>query len=401
MPGPMEGVRVIELGVWVAGPAAGCILADWGADVVKLEPPGVGDPARTFSKMMGADLPFNPPFEMDNRNKRSLGLDLTTPEGRALADELLAEADVFVTNLRRAALARLGLDPETLCERFPRLIYGEITGYGREGPDADRAAYDIAAFWARSGIAGSLTQPGSHPPFQRGGMGDHNTGLAAAGAISAALFSRERSGSGQLISTSLLREGMYTMSFDMASTLRFGVDVQVADRKKMLNPCINNYQDSQGRWFWIVGLEADRHWPPLARVVGHPEWIDEPRFKEPAGRQAHAEELISMLDEIFATRTVAEWTPLFDAEPDMFWAPVQTIAEVIQDEQAHAAGGFVEVPDGEGTTILPATPVDFHGTPIAHRNMAPERGADSEAVLLELGRTAEQIEALREKGVLG
>ena len=401
MPGPMEGVRVIELGVWIAGPAAGCILADWGADVVKIEPPGIGDPARTFSKMMGADLPFNPPFEMDNRNKRSLGLDLRTPEGRELADELLAGADVFVTNLRRAALARLGLDPETLCERFPRLIYGEITGYGREGPDADRAAYDIAAFWARSGIASSLTQPGSHPPFQRGGMGDHNTGLAAAGAISAALFKRERTGSGQLISTSLLREGMYTMSFDMAATLRFGVDVQVADRKKMFNPCINNYQDSEGRWFWIVGLEADRHWPPLARVAGHPEWMEDPRFKEPADRQANAEELICMLDEIFATRSVAEWTPIFDAEPDMFWAPVQTIAEVIQDEQAHAAGGFVEVPDGEGTTILPATPVDFHGTPIAHRNMAPERGADSEAILSEMGRTPDQIEALREKGVLG
>ena len=189
MPGPMEGVRVIELGVWVAGPAAGCILADWGADVVKLEPPGIGDPARTFSKMMGADLPFNPPFEMDNRNKRSLGLDLATPDGRALADELLAEADVFLTNIRPAALARLGLDPERLGERFPRLVYGEITGYGREGQDADRAAYDIAAFWARSGVAASLTQPGGQPPFQRGGMGDHNTGLAAAGAISGASFS--------------------------------------------------------------------------------------------------------------------------------------------------------------------------------------------------------------------
>jgi len=401
MPGPMEGVRVIELGVWVAGPAAGCILADWGADVVKLEPPGIGDPARTFSKMMGADLPFNPPFEMDNRNKRSLGLDLATPDGRALADELLAEADVFLTNIRPAALARLGLDPERLGERFPRLVYGEITGYGREGQDADRAAYDIAAFWARSGVAASLTQPGGQPPFQRGGMGDHNTGLAAAGAISAALFARERTGKGQLVSTSLLREGMYTMSFDMVSTLRFGVDVQVADRKRMGNPCINSYQDADGKWFWIVGLEADRHWPPLARIVGHPEWIEDERFKEPQGRAANAEALIALLDEIFATRSLEEWKPIFEAEPNMFWAPVQTIAEVIQDDQAHAAGGFVEVPDGEGTTILPATPVDFHGTPIVHRNMAPERGADSEAVLLELGRTPEQIEALREKGVLG
>ena len=196
MPGPMDGVRVIELGVWVAGPAAGGILADWGADVVKIEPPGLGDPARSFTKMLGGDLPFNPPFEMDNRNKRSLCLDLTTDEGREVADALLSEADVFLTNIRPAALARLGLDPESLCERFPRLVYGEITGYGREGEDADRAAYDIAAFWARSGVAASLTQPGGQPPFQRGGMGDHNTGLAAAGAISAALFARGAHGPG-------------------------------------------------------------------------------------------------------------------------------------------------------------------------------------------------------------
>ena len=401
MSGPMEGVRVIELGVWVAGPAAGGILADWGADVVKIEPPGLGDPARSFSKMLGSDLPFNPPFEMDNRNKRSLCLDLATDDGREVADALLAEADVFVTNIRPAALARLGLDPERLCARFPRLVYGEITGYGREGKDADRAAYDIAAFWARSGIAASLTQPGGEPPFQRGGMGDHNTGLAAAGAISAALFARERTGKGQLVSTSLLREGMYTMSFDIATTLRYGANVQVADRKRMGNPCINSYQDADGRWFWIVGLEADRHWPPLARIVGHPEWVDDERFKEPMGRAANAEELIALLDEVFATRSLEEWKPIFEAEPDMFWAPVQTIAEVIQDEQAHAAGGFVEIPDEEGTTILPATPADFHGTPIAHRNMAPEHGADSEAVLSELGRSAEQIKKLRDKGILG
>ena len=190
MPGPMEGLKVVELGVWVAGPAAGLILADWGADVVKIEPPGIGDPSRTFSKMLGGDLPFNPPFEMDNRSKRSIVIDLAQREGLELAHELLEDADVFVTNVRMAALARLGLDPDTLAERYPRLVYAAITGYGMQGPDADRAAYDIAAFWARSGVAGMLTSPGQPPPFQRGGMGDHGTGLVAAAAISAALYSR-------------------------------------------------------------------------------------------------------------------------------------------------------------------------------------------------------------------
>src|SRR4029450_9295199 len=173
MPGPMAGVRVVEIGVWVAGPAAGGVLADWGADVGKIEPPGIGDPARTFARMLGADLPFNPIFENDNRSKRSIVLDLAQPAARAIANELIAEAEVFVTNVGLAALGRLGLDHGTLLARHPRLVYGAITGYGFEGPDADKAAYDIAGYWARSGVAGLLTAPGNHPAFQRGGMGEH------------------------------------------------------------------------------------------------------------------------------------------------------------------------------------------------------------------------------------
>jgi crotonobetainyl-CoA:carnitine CoA-transferase CaiB-like acyl-CoA transferase len=397
----MSGVKVVEMGVWVAGPAAGGILADWGADVIKIEPPGVGDPSRLFQTMFGADLPFNPIFEMDNRNKRSIVLDLSRPEGIAVALELIDDADVFVTNVRRAGLARLGLDPESLLARNERLVYASITGYGLEGPEADRAAYDIAAFWARSGIAASLMQPGAAPPFQRGGMGDHNTGLAAAGAISAALFAREKTGKGQLVATSLLREGMYTMSFDMSMLMRFGIPVAVGNRKTMGNPAINNYRDSEGKWFWLVGLEGERHWPPLARAVGHPEWLDDPRFAEPAARAANAEELIAMLDAIFATKTREEWGAVFDAAEDLWWAPVQTLDEVLADPQAHAAGGFVEVPDGVGTTLLPATPVDFHGTPIEHRRMAPGHGEQGEEVLRALGRSDEEIARLREQGVLG
>lgn len=401
MAGPLDGVKVVELGVWVAGPAAGCILADWGADVVKIEPPGVGDPSRLFQSMFGVDLPFNPIFENDNRNKRSIVLDLRSEAGVAVAHELLDEADVFVTNVRPAGLTRLGLDPDTLLARNERLVYGSITGYGLEGPEAERAAYDIAAFWARSGIAASLMADGATPPFQRGGMGDHNTGLAAAGAISAALFARETTGKGQLIATSLMREGMYTMSFDMALCMRFGIPVAVGDRKTMGNPAINNYCDSQGKWFWLVGLEGERHWPPLARAVGHPEWLDDPRFAEPAERATNATVLIDMLDEIFATKTRDEWGKVFDAQDELWWAPVQSIQEVLEDPQAHAAGGFVEVPDGVATTLLPATPVDFHGTPIEHRCMAPEHGEHGDEILRELGRNDQQIAALRDSGVLG
>ncbi len=400
MPGPLEGVRVVELGVWVAGPAAGGVLADWGADVVKIEPPGLGDPARSFGSMFG-DFPFNPIFENDNRSKRGIVLDLQQAEGREIALELLDEADVFVTNVRLAALERLGLDHATLLARNPRLVYGAITGYGFDGPDKDKAAYDIAGYWSRSGVASLLTSPGNHPPFQRGGMGDHTAGQSLAGGISAALFQRERSGKGQLVMTSLLRQGLYTISFDLSVAVRFGVAMGVADRKSMGNPCVNNYCAGDGKWFWIVGLEGDRHWPPLARVAGHPEWLDDPRFGSMPERAQHAAEIIEELDRVFATRTRAEWGEIFDAEEDLWWAPVQDVDEVMADPQVHAAGGFVDVPDEDTTTKLPATPVDFGGTPWAPRAMAPSPGQHTDEVLGELGRSADQIAALREKSIVG
>jgi len=401
MPGPMDGIKVVELGVWVAGPATGAILADWGADVIKIEPPGLGDPGRLFGKMLGADLPFNPVFENDNRGKRGIVLDISSHEGKQSALELIDGADVFVSNVRPAALARLGLDPETLLARNSRLVYGLITGYGLEGPDADRPAYDIAGFWARSGVAAALTKPGDSPPFQRGGMGDHSAGMSLAAAISAALYSREKTGKGQLVSTSLLRQGVYFLSFDLSVCLRFGLNIQLGDRKTMFNPVINNYQDSEGKWFWIVGLEAQRHWPHLARAAGRPEWIEDTRFADPGSRAANAAELISMLDEIFATKTREQWGRIFDEQEELWWAPVQTMEEVLADPQVRAAGSFVEVPDGPSTTLLPATPVDFAGTPWEPRCMAPEPGQHSHEVLRELGKSAEEIASLRERGVLG
>ena len=323
MAGPMAGVKVVELGVWVAGPAAGGILADWGADVVKLEPPS-GDPCRMFQRILGGDLPTNPVFEMDNRSKRSIAVDLTAADGLGVAMDLLAAADVFITNLRVGALRRLGLDHDSLAGRFPRLVYGQITGYGRDGEDADRAAYDIGAFWARAGLASLLTVPGGDPPFQRGGMGDHSTGLAAAAAISAALFDRERTGRGQLVETSLMRQGAYTISFDLNILLMWGATLDVGVRATMGNPAMNNYTAGCGRRFWIVGLDGERHWPPLARAVGHPEWLTDERFARPGNRAANAAELITMLDGIFATRTLDEWSEVFEGEPDFFWAPINT-----------------------------------------------------------------------------
>jgi crotonobetainyl-CoA:carnitine CoA-transferase CaiB-like acyl-CoA transferase len=383
MAGPIEGIRVVELGVWVAGPAAGGILADWGADVIKIEPP-TGDPARMFGRMLGSDLGVNPPFEMDNRSKRSVVLDLATDEDRAAALELVSEADVFVTNIRPGGLHRVGLDFEAVAAVNPRLVYGLITGFGETGPDADRAAYDVAAFWSRAGLAHLLTRPGDTPPFQRGGMGDHLAGMTLAAAICAALVARDRTGRGQLVSTSLYRQGAYTVSFDLNTYLMTGQPIAIGQRETMGNPCMNNYAAADGRRFWIVGLEAGRHWPALCNVVGRPDWLTDPRFADARTRAAHSAELIAELDEIFATKTLDEWAEVFAAEPEFFWSPINTIEDVVSDEQFHAAGGIVYVPDSESTVPMVATPADFHGTPSAPRATAPALGQHTGEVLADL-----------------
>lgn len=399
MPGPLEGVKVVELGVWVAGPAAAGVMADWGADVVKIEPVS-GDPARSFQFMYGGNPPDNPVFELDNRNKRGIAVDITTDAGREAAYRLIDEADVFVTNVRAAALQRSGFDYATLAPRNPRLIYGLITGYGLTGPDADRPGFDISAFWARTGMAHMMTPPGNTIPTLRGGMGDHSTGVTFAGAISAALFSRERTGRGQMVTSSLLRQGVYTIGFDLNMVLSWGRHPPINNRFEARNPSVNTYQSSDGKWFFVVGVEGDRHWPPLARVVGRPELVDDPRFDSMRNRAINFEELRQILDDAFATRTMAEWEAAFADEPDMFWSPIHAAEDILNDEQLHHAGGLVEVPNGDGTTRMIASPVDFHGTPGAQRSIAPKLGEHTREVLREAGFDDDQIREMIDAGAV-
>ena len=400
MAGPLEGIRVVELGVWVAGPAAGGILADWGADVVKVEPIG-GDPGRMFQFMLGGDMPTNPVFDMDNRGKRSIALDLTADAGRAVMEELLAQADVFVTNVRLGGLDRLGLDHSSVTARHRRLVYAAVTGYGMEGDEADSGAFDVAGFWARSGIAHLLTPEGGDPPFQRGGMGDHSTALATAAGVCAALVARQRTGEGQAVSTSLLRQGAYTISFDLSIALGWGLTLNIGRRDNMGNPAMNNYTAGDGRRFWLVGLEPDRHWAPLVRAVGRPDWLDDERYGTARARRHNAAELVVELDEIFVTRTLDEWAEIFASEPELFWAPIQSPDDLLADPQFAAAGGLVEVPDGTSTSTMVATPVDFSGTVWAPTGMAPRLGQHSDEILRSLGRSDAEIEALVTAGVVG
>lgn len=402
MAGPLEGIKVVELGFWIAGPATGGILADWGAEVVKIEPPVGGDPMRgVFVAAVGLDMPLNPPFELDNRGKRSIALDLKQEEAREIARKLCDRADVFLSNLRPGALERMGLDYATLSARNEKLVYCSVTGYGVQGPERDRAAYDIGAFWSRGGVAGMLTVPDGTPPVQRGGMGDHTTAVAASSAICAALVARGRTGKGQHVSTSLLRTGAYVVGWDVATRLRMGADLPPpGTREASPNPISNAYRAGCGSWFWLICLQADRHWPDVCRAIERPDLVDDERTKDIVKRRENGPWLVGVLDEIFAAKTRDEWGEIFERE-NVWWAPVHTANEIALDPQMRASGGVVSYDastGGEPEQL--ATPVDFHGTPAQPGDLAPEVGMNTEELLLENGLDWEQIAALKERGVI-
>jgi crotonobetainyl-CoA:carnitine CoA-transferase CaiB-like acyl-CoA transferase len=397
--GPMEGIRVVELAVWVAGPSCAGVLCDWGADVVKIEPP-TGDPFRGI--MAGLGAPFagtNPMFELDNRGKRSVALNLQDLRGLEIALRLIDAADVFVTNQRPGGLARLGLDYESLAARNPRLVYAHVTGYGPDSSERDRAAYDVGAFWSRAGVAAMLAPPGADLPIQRGGMGDHTAGSQAAGAVAAALFHRERTGKGQRVAVSLARTGAYMLGWDLNTALRTGVTPVPATRETFPNPLILNYRCKDGRSVWLLGLQGDRHWPDVCRALGREEWLRDERYATIADRFANCAALVHEIEAVMATKTLDEWAAILDRE-DVWWAPVQTLAEVVEDPVMAEAGAWVDVPTPDGPARMVASPMDFSGTPWQPRGPSPEFGQHTEEVLLELGHDWDQIIALKDAGVI-
>lgn len=391
---PLAGIRVVEAGRFAAGPSCATVLADWGADVIKIEPP-TGDPARGPGSVDGRR---NPRFELHNRSRRSLAVDATVPEGRDLVRELVGNADVFVTNLRPRALHKLGLDHESLCGDNPRLVYALVNGYGIETEAADFASYDHGGFWSYSGLAATFTDKDGVPPQPTGGAGDRLAGAVLAGAVGAALFARERSGQGGLVSTSLLAVGVWMQGSDMSDALATGKSHHRPDRRSPSIPTVNCFRAGDGRWFWLQMMEPERHWTAFLDALDTPVLEEDPRFRSGAVAELIAARgaLVEILDEVFRAHPLAEWARRF-RERDIPFAPVQTVDDVVRDPVAHRAGAFRA---GAHDDLVVASPVRFDGhdgRPVAP---SPRPGEHSPAVLAELGLTHETVAALNDRGVV-
>jgi crotonobetainyl-CoA:carnitine CoA-transferase CaiB-like acyl-CoA transferase len=397
--GPLAGIRVIEVANWLAAPAGCALLADAGADVIKVETPG-GEPYRAYRGGGGVELDYNPYFELDNRGKRAITLNLDNPAARAIIYRLVGDSDVFVTNLLAKRRERYGLTYEDLKAQRPDLIFVSVTGYGSSGPDRDRAGYDYAAFWARSGIMNLLGEPDSPPPPQRPGMGDHTTALAVAGAVSMALFNRERTGKGEQIDVSLNNAGMWVLAIDVQTALTTNRGPERLSRRDVPNPIWNSYQTGDGRWIQLVMLVADIYWPKFCRAIDRPDLERDARFDSLADRMENRKELIALLDSIFAEKTLAEWAPLLDRE-GCIWAAAQTITETVEHPQTADRNAFTEIyHPTHGRIKLVDTPIKFAEARVTARGPAPELGQHTEEVLLEVGYSWDEIAQLRNSGVL-
>lgn len=393
MPAPLEGIRVVEIASFVAAPACGALLADLGADVIKVEVPWGEIYRNSQPRFAGfkSDFPGAPHFQMDNRGKRSLAIDLALPQAVDALAKVIDGADVVLTNMLPGRQAKYGLDPDTLLAKHPQLIIARLSGYGPEGEEADAPAFDYSAYWARTGLMDQLHEPDAPPAFQRPGMGDHSAALSLAVGIFAALRTREGDGRGQVIDVALQHIGFYIEGNDAAMTLATGQSPPRHDRRQPRNPLWNHYRCGDGRWLFLVMIESDRYWKPFLEAIGRPELAEEERFAGAVPRFRNSRELVQELDAVFAMRSLEEWAEAFQRRR-LIWAPVRTVAEAVADPQAQAFGSFptVDHPEwGEFRTVAP--PLRMSGHDMPGTAPAPALGAETFEILTDAGVDDETI----------
>jgi crotonobetainyl-CoA:carnitine CoA-transferase CaiB-like acyl-CoA transferase len=396
----LEGVRVLELAGWMAAPGAAAIMADLGADVIKVEPLR-GDAMRGAIRQPEVvdRRPIDAGFQHDNRGKRGIALAVNKREGSALVRQLAARSDVFLCNMLPRRQAKYGLDSASLFALNPRLVHATLTGYGVTGPDVERAGYDITAYFGRGGLVDSMTEPGNQAPRLRPAVGDHTAALALLSNVLAALRLVDKTGHGQVVDVSLLQTAAWTMSSDLSATLVDGVNPPRQGRRARNHALHGAFRCADDHWI-LLFMPEPHWWPRFCEAVGKPEWVEDERFVDFRTRRAHMSELTDLMDALFVQRTLHEWGALCD-EKGFIWGPGSTIADFASDPQAEAIGLFptIDHPDGAFRTI--AAPVSIADADVRPRGPAPEIGQHTAEVLGELGIDAEQLAGLAGDGIIG
>ncbi|MGO9151856.1 CaiB/BaiF CoA transferase family protein [Mycobacterium sp.] len=405
MPGVLDGVRVIELATWGFVPSAGVALADWGAEVIKVEHPLHGDPMRgliSAALTPPGQRPVHYMFQTFSRNKASVGIDLTSDSGREALYRLVAGADVFLTNYLAPVRRKLRVDVDDLARVNPKLVYARGSGLGPLGEEADTGGFDLASYWSRGGMAYVSTPAEAEypPPMPGAAFGDLQSGLYAAGGVAGALFARERTGASQVVDISLLGAAVWGTAPHIAASSLFDIDAMPSsDHHAAHNPISNTYRTRDGRFVALVMLESDRFWAPLVELLGRPDLATDSRFADAAARSSNSTACIAELDAIFAARTADEWWEVLSRQRGV-WAIVQSPRETRCDPQVVANGyvGSMDV-DNDASLTVAMPPVQFNGDQPRPRP-APELGADTDRVLLELGYDWDQLVEMKVAGVI-
>jgi crotonobetainyl-CoA:carnitine CoA-transferase CaiB-like acyl-CoA transferase len=399
--GILAGLRVVDCGTYIAGPASTTVMSDFGADVVKIERPEGGDLWRLWWVTPGtARCEINYSWLLTSRNKRSLALDLARAEGREVLVRLVKTADVFVTNYQASLLAKFRLDYESLSSVNPRLVYAHVTGYGEVGEDADAPAFDALAYWARSGLMTSVTGADGSPAMPRPGIGDHPTAMSLFGAIMLGLYVRERTGRGSKVSTSLLASGMWAHACDLQAKICNATFPERGLGTNPMNPLIHGYRSRDDKVFLLAQLDPDREFPRLCAGLGVPELATNPMFATAESRTQYAAELFAILQSQFESRDLAELRAIFRSH-DVKFSTLPKIEDVVADAQARHCGALVDLALPGGETIHTInSPVFVSGSEKRAPAPAPEIGAHTREIMRELGYDDEAIDAMAKSGAI-
>ena len=403
---PLEGVKVVEMATFIAVPAVGRILADLGAEVVKIES-AKGDNLRFTAPNEGrpSDPHEDTNFDLENANKKGIVLDLRTDKGREVLFRMLDQADIFLTNWRPQALVRKNLDYESLKDRYPKLVYANLTGFGEKGPDKDLPGFDYTAFFARSGWSGSLYQKGTVPSNLIPAIGDHQGAMALTIGVLAALYRAKLTGQGEKVSTNLLHTAIWVQAFGIQGAqygTEFGGMTYPFDRRDNQLPYQPAVKTKDGRFLQVMGPNFGIYWGKILQAIGRTDLLDDPVMSDQRAmiKENRLGEAYDVIQEGFAQKTAAEWIPILN-ELDVPVALCAIYDEVVKDEQAWANDVFYEMDYPRGKKALVTTPIDLENTPLPEYKKAPLLGADTESVLSDLGYSADEIKAMIDENVAG